>query len=122
MAQDFDRALGQLRDMLSTEEGQRQLEGIIGSVQGGMGGMGGEQPHEVSGTPAQRPNTGAFGMDVFMKIKNIMDTMQMDNDPRVNVLSSLRPYINANRGHHLDSAIKIMSLGKLPIILKNMKK
>lgn len=122
MAEDMDRALGQLRDMLSSEEGQRQLEGIIGSVQGSLGGEQQETGGMPTPVPRSNPNSGPFGLDIFMKMKNIMDTMQMDDDPRVNVLTSLRPYINGNRTQHLDNAIKIMSLGKLPLILKNIKK
>ncbi len=118
MAENIDRALGQLKDMLSTEEGQRQLEGILGSLQG----QGPQQPMQNQSAPPAKSGSGFFNYDALMRMKGIMDSLQTENDPRVNLLTSLRPYISSRRGQHLDSAIKIMSLGKLPYLLKNMNK
>ena len=119
---DMDRALSQLKDMLSNEEGQKQLENIIGSITGGG------EPADTPGVPSSVsvPRSGSgqnsmpfnLNMDSVMKIKGIMEGMQSNDDPRVGVLSALRPYISS-RGHHIDNAIKILSLGKLPALLKN---
>ncbi len=118
MSENIDKALGQLKNMLSTEEGQKELEGILGSLQGGgnTDSDGGRQLASIK--------TGAsfFNSDSLLRIKGLMDRLQTDNDPRVNLLTSLRPYISHRRGQHIDSAIKIMSLGKLPYLLKNIKK
>lgn len=109
----MDKAIGQLKDMLSTEEGQKELENIIGGVQ---------ETQQGYNLPSNKTNSNPFNMDAIMKIKGVMDSMQMGDDPRVNLMSALRPYISKSRGNHIDSAIKIMSLGKLPYLLKNMKK
>ncbi|OQB14957.1 MAG: hypothetical protein BWY15_00771 [Firmicutes bacterium ADurb.Bin193] len=118
MSESIDRAIGQLKDMLSTEEGQKELENIIHSAGGGQSDNGERHLPSASGGAGSN----LFNSQSMMKIARIMDSMQMDNDPRVNLLTALRPYISKNRGAHLDHAIKIMSLGKLPYLLKNIKK
>lgn len=113
MSERMDNAIDQLKNMLSTEEGQREIESIISSAQGD------ENDYNL---PAKRTSSTPFNMDAFVRVRDIMDKMQADNDPRVNLLSALRPYISKNRGSHIENAIKIMSLGKLPYLLKSMKK
>jgi hypothetical protein len=113
MSESIDNALNRLKDMLSTEEGQKALEGILGGA--------GEVPAEKN-LPAQPSGADLFNADALMKMQDVMNTMRMDDDPRVRLLSALRPYISKNRGSHIDNAIKIMSLGKLPGLLKNMRK
>ena len=111
MSDSMDKAIGQLKDMLSTEEGQREIEAILEGV----------QPYNSSPSALSGPNKRAFNTDAFMRIKNIMDKIQSDNDPRIQLLASLRPYISKSRGYHIDNAIKIMSLGKLPYLLRNSR-
>jgi hypothetical protein len=108
MSESMDKAINQLKDMLSTQEGQKEIEDVLGSA----------FSQENKALPSNKVNQNPFNMDTFMKIKNIMDKVQAD-DPRVNLLTSLRPYISQNRSRHIDSAIKIMTLGKLPYLLRD---
>lgn len=108
MSESMDKALNQLKDMLSTDEGQRQIEDALGSAFD-LGD---------SGLPSEKASQNPFNMDTFMRIKGIMDKAQAD-DPRIRLLTSLRPYINKNRSRHIDNAIKIMTIGKLPYLLRD---
>ena len=131
---DLNNAFARIQDMLSTPDGQKQLEEVLGSV------MGAPMPTEsASAPPLPTPppineagnilgglfsgsQSGPINADSLMKIKTIMDGLQMDNDPRVNLLTALRPYISSSRGQHIDHAIRLMSISKLPTLLKTFMK
>lgn len=131
---EFDQAISKLQDMLSSPGGQQQLENIIESLTGGSS----NQPQDTTPPLPTPPATNEAGnilsgllsgsssnpinSDSLIKIKNIIDGLQMDNDPRVNLLSALRPYISSTRGRHIDNAIRLMSISKLPLLLKNLKR
>ena len=47
-------------------------------------------------------------------MKNIVDSMnKQKNDPRANLLKSLKPYLRESRKSKVDQYIKIFSMGKV---------
>ena len=47
------------------------------------------------------------------QIKSIIDEMGSANDPRSNLLMSLRPYMNETRQKSIDNAVKILNLSRI---------
>ena len=47
------------------------------------------------------------------QIKSIIDEMGSANDPRSNLLMSLRPYMNKTRQKSIDNAVKILNLSRI---------
>lgn len=59
------------------------------------------------------------GLNQIMQIKNIMDNMAVNkNDPRTNLLLSLKPYMRDGRKHSIDSAVKLLGLTNVTKMLK----
>ena len=52
------------------------------------------------------------GLEFLGKIKNIIDEMGFANDPRSNLLMSLRPYMRETRQKSIDNAVKILNLSR----------
>lgn len=52
------------------------------------------------------------GIEFIGKIKNIIDEMGSVNDPRSNLLMSLRPYMRETRKKSIDNAVKILNLSR----------
>ena len=53
-----------------------------------------------------------------MKAKNIMEKMNNSNDPRSNLLASLKPYLRENKKEKLDQYANLMNFTKIAEILK----
>ena len=54
-----------------------------------------------------------FDMDTMLKMKSIIDNMnRSQNDPRANLLKSLKPYLKPSRKDKVDQYIKLFSMGK----------
>ncbi len=52
-------------------------------------------------------------IETIMKIKKIMDSMKTNsNDPSVNLLSSLKPYLREEKKTKVDQYIKILNMSK----------
>ena len=59
------------------------------------------------------------GLDQIMQIKNIMQSMATSkNDPRTNLLMSLKPYMRGNRQKSIDSAVRLLGLTNITKLLK----
>lgn len=76
-----------------------------------------------SGTPVSIANNlqngiSAEGLEYLGKIKNIIDEMGSANDPRSNLLMSLRPYMRETRQRSIDNAVKILNLSRFSGLFK----
>ena len=59
-------------------------------------------------------DTSSIDFDTILKMKNIVDSMnKQKNDPRANLLKSLKPYLRESRKSKVDQYIKIFSMGKV---------
>lgn len=60
---------------------------------------------------AQSPD---FDIGTLMKMKQIVDSMNSNkNDPRANLLLSLKPYLKESRKEKVDQYIQIFKMGKV---------
>lgn len=55
-----------------------------------------------------------FDIGTMLKMKSIIDSMNKpQNDPRANLLKSLKPYLKSSRKDKVDQYIKLFSMGKV---------
>lgn len=55
-----------------------------------------------------------FDINTMLKMTNIMDKMNSNsNDPRANLLLSLKPYLNNNRKEKLDQYMQFLNISKV---------
>lgn len=77
----------------------------------------------VNSISAQEGNE-AQGLDTdslegIMQIKKIMESMTNDrNNPRTNLLLSLKPYMRGSRKQSIDSAVRFLGLANLTKLLR----
>lgn len=106
---DFSNAIEQLQSMLSSDDGQAQIQDIIN--------MFAQSPSQS--TPASVAPSDAFGgldMDMIMKISSIMQTMNSDsNNQKTVFLNALKPFLKKERQSKLEQASKLL---KVATVLK----
>ena len=61
-------------------------------------------------------------MNTILKLKSVMEKMNDKNDPRYNLLYSLKPYLRHTRQDKLDQYVNLLNFTKVADILKNDKK
>ena len=67
-------------------------------------------------------NMNSLDMDTVMKITSAFNKMNDKNDPRTNLLYSLKPYLRETRKEKLDQYVNLLNVSKIAEILKDDKK
>lgn len=61
-------------------------------------------------------------MNTIMKMKSVMEKMNNTNDPRSNLLNSLKPYLRKEKRGKIDQYANLMNVAKIAEILKDDEK
>ena len=75
-------------------------------------------------TAPSENNNSNFNIDLetILKMKTIIDSMNKKDDPRANLLYSLKPYLRESRKKQLDQYVNLLNMTKIADIIKNDKK
>ena len=66
-----------------------------------------------SNTNTQDNPSQNIDIETIMKMKSIIDKMNSKDDPRSNLLKSLKPYLNDSRKSKVDQYIGLMNMSKV---------
>jgi len=58
-------------------------------------------------------NSSGIDMETLLRMKSIMDEMNSKDDPRSNLLMSLKPYLKESRKGKVDQYIQLMNMSKI---------
>lgn len=64
----------------------------------------------------------SIDINTILKMKTIIESMNQKNDPRANLLYSLKPYLRENRKTKLDQYVNLLKMTKIADVMKNEKK
>ncbi len=57
-------------------------------------------------------NDSSIDFETILKMKSIMEKLKSNNDPRANLLKSLKPYLKESRREKVDQYIKLFGMSK----------
>ena len=68
-----------------------------------------------SNTPNSNKSSNNFNLDMntIMKMKSIMENMNNKNDPRANLLYSLKPYLRDSKKEKLDQYVNLLNISEI---------
>lgn len=109
MEEDMSNVLGKFQDIL--KEKNIDLNRVLGS-----------SSDEQNNTNSEN-NSNSFDFDIntILKMKSIMDKMNNKNNPRNNLLYSLKPFLRDDKKEKLEQYIKISNLLSILELLGNEK-
>ena len=61
-------------------------------------------------------------INTIMKMKSVMEKLNDNNDPRKNLLSSLKPYLRDSKKEKLDQYTNLLNVAKIADLFKNDSK
>ncbi len=104
-----------LSDFLASPGAMEQLSSVMSSL--GMQAPGEPQAQAQAGAPqgGAMPDLGGLDIGMILKIKEAYEQMNAGSgdDPKVQLLLALKPYMSDKRKPHIDTAIKFSKLSKL---------
>lgn len=135
MANDMSNAIDMLKDMLNSPDAGEK----IGSILSALGGGSDENENPEAALPdlssiasmltstgdkkkaEKSPDLTDLPIANIMKIATAYQKLSKEDDPRINLLSALRPYMRHGRQNSVDTAIKLLGLLKLAPLLGDLK-
>ncbi len=106
----MDNMADKLKTMLEDPETLNMLSSLLGSMQ--------STPAEVVQAEESVSQTPVEQTDNMIKIKQMLEQSSVANDPRINLLNSLKPYMGKKRMAKMDQAIRLIQISKMASIFK----
>ena len=100
---DFSSAIEQLQDMLSSDDGQTQIQNMVNMFTG-----------NTVGAAPSADNSSGIDMDTVMKISGLIQAMNSDsNNPKTAFLYALKPFLKESRQNKVEQAVKMLKLANV---------
>ena len=111
MSDDMSDIMNKLNSMLKNNELPDDIKNIVNNFSSSGKSDSGTSSSSNNNTSS---DTSGIDFDTILKMKTIMDSINNpQNDPRSNLLKSLKPYLRDSRKSKVDQYIKIFSMGKV---------
>lgn len=131
MSDDLNKKIKQITDILGQETIPDNLKGLLSLLTS----SGGNEDSTSSRERTERDEDARLlkdnksprseideNVDMVRKIKKVMDKVTTNNDPRVNLLTAVRPFLNSSRQKKLNSCIKILHMTSMTRFLDDFDK
>lgn len=111
-----------LKAMLDDPATLNTLSALLGSMQ--PPDHPAEAPQTVEDVPTEQeesqPSIGSVPQqaEAMAKIQQMLSQSSVVDDPRINLLSSLKPYMRKNRSAKMDQAIRLIQISKMANLFK----
>lgn len=121
MDEDLAKTIQQFASMLGEGNPPENLSPLIDMVSQFASGM------QSNGSQDQPRNTQNSGINLddtlsmVFKVKQVMDSANISNDPRNNLLLALKPYLNSKRQSKVDKCMQFLTLSKLFTAMKDIE-
>ena len=76
----------------------------------------------INNSTSNNNNNFNLDMNTIMKMKSIMENMNNKNDPRANLLYSLKPYLRDSKKDKLDQYVNLLNVSKIAELMNDNKK
>lgn len=125
MSDELDKKIRQIADMLGQENLPENIKGLLSLFTGSAAATGKSLPQAAAQTNSEdsakeeigNRNEAVDSMEMLRRMKKIMDRLNLSNDPRVSLLSALKPFMSNQRQKKINNCINILRMASLAKIL-----
>lgn len=137
MSDDINNTIKQLADMLGAENMPENLSGILSMLSSSMSKDTPKNTPKPEPTPEENtykekvsnpvkdsvnPKDLMDNMEMVRKVKTIMDGLHTANDPRINLLTAISPFLNNSRQKKIGNCIKLFQMSRVTKLLSENEK
>lgn len=115
--EDMSELFSKFSNMINEGNIPDEMKNILSSLSNNNNQDNSNNQNENNNQASQEPS---IDFETIMKMKTIMDKMKgSGNDPRANLLLSLKPYLKESRKDKIDQYIKLFSMSKVMEVFNN---
>ena len=120
--QNLSNEVDMLKNMLGSEEGQQQIQGIVSILGGESSGNAQSESSENSENSENKPsNFNADDAEMMMKLQKVMSAAKSaENGREAAFLRALAPLLRPERRDKLNNAVKILGMSRAIKIFKDI--
>ena len=131
---DIERGMSQITQMMNSKDGEN-IKNIVSKVAGNMNGnsQNGNKNNSQNANARKenwnqnsQNNTTNEGIDIdpmmILKMKSVLEKIQNTDDPRSNLLKSLKPYLKDSRKEKVDQYVKLFGISDAMKILNDTRR
>lgn len=120
--QNLSNAVDMLKNMLGSEEGQQQIQGIVSMLGGESSGNAQSESSKNSENSENKPsNFNADDAEMMMKLQKVMSAAKSaENGREAAFLRALAPLLRPERRDKLNNAVKILGMSRAIKIFKDI--
>ena len=120
--QNLSNAVDMLKNMLGSEEGLQQIQGIVSMLGGESSGNAQSESSENSENSENKPsNFNADDAEMMMKLQKVMSAAKSaENGREAAFLRALAPLLRPERRDKLNNAVKILGMSRAIKIFKDI--
>ncbi len=108
---DMSNLMNQINSMLQNNEIPDDIKNMINNFKNSSSSPKNEKDDKNSDTSGS--SSPEIDINTILKMKQIIDSMNSNkDDPRANLLMSLKPYLKESRKKKVDQYVKLFGLGK----------
>jgi len=117
MNEDLNKKIKQIADMLGQDSVPDNVKSLLSVLASSMGGGGESSPksNEPSSAKVNHAGTNELeeNMEMIRKVKKVMDRINNHNDPRISLLTSLKPFMSNSRQKKILNCINLLKMSSL---------
>ncbi len=120
MSEDMSNIINQLNNMIQNNEIPSDIRNMMNNFANSNNNSANNDIQDMSSNSEDNTST-EFDINTIMKMKKIMDSMKSSkDDPRANLLKSLKPYLKESRKEKVDQYISLFNMGKVFEMLRSI--
>ena len=130
MSDDINKKIKQITDILGQENIPDNFKGLLSMFASQAGN---DEPSQKTDNPKvveqpttkeERPQRSELeeNMEMVRRVKKVMDHMNNNNDPRVNLLNAIRPFLNNTRQQKVSNCIKLLQMASISRLIDDSDK
>ena len=118
MNDDMSNLMEQINNMMKNNQIPDDIKNIINSMSQNSSNSGNTDSKNKDTSSSENTSSDSsmpeFDMATIMKLKRVMESMKSSsNDPRANLLKSLKPYLKESRKEKVDQYIQFLNMSKV---------
>lgn len=114
MSEDMSDMIQKMSEMLKNNEIPDNIKSIMNNLASSSSSENSFNSNSDSNSDSDSSDMPNIDFNTMLKMKSVIDSMnQQQNDPRSNLLKSLKPYLKPSRKEKVDQYIKLFSMGKV---------
>jgi uncharacterized phage infection (PIP) family protein YhgE len=120
LSDDLNKKIKQITDILGQDNLPDNVQSLLGLLSGAV------NKEEASGKSNDKvlqkedrieKNETDDNTDLIRKAKKVMDRLSYNNDPRINLLTAIKPFLNSKRQQKIGNCIKILHMTRLTSLM-----